>query len=83
VKIYIIIRDGKPEGAYGLRDDAKAAALAAATANCKATDHTWLYQKPADPDAESDRAELQIRSARRWISTGYVIDSTHLDHKKS
>lgn len=75
MKIYVIIRDGKPEGAYRTRDAAKGAALSAAMANCKVTDHAWLYQRGAD----SERAELQIRSARRWINTGYVIDSTRLE----
>ncbi|MEV5944539.1 hypothetical protein [Streptomyces sp. NPDC051994] len=87
MKIYLITRKDLPVGAYRTRDAAKEAALSKAAEGVKFTDHAWTYSAGVDGDGRRtqvedgpslDRAELSYRSARRWINSGYVIDSTEL-----
>lgn len=81
MKIYIITRNDLPVGAYRTRDAAKEAALAEATKGIRFTDHAWMYSVAVDANGwqeATDRAELSYRAGRRWINSGYVIDSTEL-----
>lgn len=72
--IYAVIHDNRLISLHSKRDEAKAAALKAATQGVKYAEHSFLYE----PGGE--RCEVMHRPARnrRWIKTGYFVDAADL-----
>lgn len=69
VKVYAVIHDSRLISLHTSRDEAKHAALTAATTGVKYSDHAWAYQ-----EGGGERCEVRYKTGRRWISSGYFVD---------
>lgn len=72
--IYAVIHDNRLINLHSKRDEAKAAALKAATQGVKYAEHSFLYEPGG-----GERCEVLHRPARnrRWIKTGYFVDAAN------
>lgn len=75
---YAVIHDNRLLGLYSKRDDAKEAALKAATEGADCADFAYRYEPASKEHGERWEVEYRTDRRRRLASTGYYIAAANL-----